>query len=271
MLKKKVKMYNGVEIPVIGLGTWQLPDVDAAAVCKEAIDVGYIHIDSASAYENECGVGEGIRQSGIKREDIFITTKIPAEIKDYEGAKAIIQQSLKRLGVDYIDLMIIHCPIPWALYHQGVRSGYDEANVAVYRALEEAYDRGELRSIGVSNFDVHDLENIMEHCRIKPMINQIPWFVGRRNEAVKEYCKNHKILVESYSPLGTGRLLSQPLIVEMAEKYHVTPAQLCIKFALMDVDITLPKTTHRERMIENAQLDFEISSEDFEKLKQAQF
>ena len=266
MLKKTVKFYNGVEIPIIGLGTWQLPDYEAARVVKDAIDVGYIHIDTASAYENECGVGEGIRQSGIKREDIFITTKVPAEIKTYEGAVNVIKQSLQRLGVDYIDLLIIHCPVPWRLYHEGVR-GYFEENVQVYKAMEEAYERGEIRAIGVSNFSIADLQNIFDHCRIKPMINQIPWYITKRNEELKEFCKKNDILVESYSPLGTGRLLDNPTIVEMANKYNVTPAQICIKFALMDVDITLPKTTHRERMIQNAEVDFEISQEDFETLK----
>jgi len=267
MLKKTTKFYNGYEIPVLGLGTWQVPDYDAARVVKEGLEVGYIHIDTASAYENERGVGEGIRLSGIPREKIFITTKVPAEIKDYEGAKRVIQQSLERLGVDYIDLVIIHCPVPWREYHEGIR-GYFNENVEVYRAMEEAYERGELKNIGVSNFDIHDLENIFEHNHVKPVINQIPWYIGHRNEKLKEFCQKNGILVESYSPLGTGRLLDNPVVVEVANKYGVTPAQLCIKFALQDVDITLPKSTHKERMIENAQLDFMINEEDFARLKE---
>ena len=266
MLKKTVKFYNGVEIPVIGFGTWQLPEEDAARVVKDAIDVGYIHIDTASAYRNEHGVGEGIKLSGIDRKKLFITTKIPAEIKDYEGAKNIIQESLKKLDVDYIDLMIIHCPVPWRLY-DGKFKGYFKENVEVYRALEEAYERGELRAIGVSNFDVDDIENIMEHCKIKPMINQIPWFIGCHNDRVQEFCKKNQILVESYSPLGTGSLLKNEVVIKMAKKYNVTPAQLCLRFALTDADITLPKTTHKERMIENAKVDFDISKEDYEMLK----
>ena len=266
MLKRTVKFYNGNPIPILGLGTWQLPDYEAARVVKDAIDVGYIHIDTASAYENECGVGEGIRLSGIPRDKIFITTKVPAEIKTYEGAVNVIQQSLQRLGVEYIDLLIIHCPVPWREYHEGVR-GYMKENVEVYRAMEEAYERGEIKAIGVSNFSIDDLQNIFDHCKIKPMINQIPWYITKRDEPLKEFCQKNNILVESYSPLGTGRLLDNPVIVDIANKYGVTPAQLCIRFALQDVDITLPKTTHKERMIQNAEVDFEISPEDFEVLK----
>ena len=266
MLKKVTKFYNGVEIPVLGLGTWQTPEADAARVVKEAIEVGYIHIDTAAAYKNETGVGEGIKLSGIDRSKLFITTKIPAEIKTYEGAVESIQQSLKKLGVDYIDLVIIHCPVPWWRYHEGIKGCFKE-NVEVYRAMEEAYERGELRAIGVSNFAIHDIQNIMDHCKIKPMINQIPWWIGRRNEKLKEFCEKNEILVESYSPLGTGRILKNKKIVQMAEKYGVTPAQLCIRFALQDVDITLPKTTHKERMIENADVDFEIKEEDFKYLQ----
>lgn len=267
MLKKTVKFYNGVEIPVLGLGTWQLPNDIAPGVVKDAIDVGYIHIDTAAAYRNEEGVGAGIRLSGIEREKLFVTTKIPAEIKTYEGAVQVIQDSLRKLGLSYVDCIIIHCPSPWSEYYEGIKAYYKE-NVEVYRALEEAYERGEVRAIGVSNFSIEDIQNIFDHCRIRPMINQIPWFIGKRNEPLKEFCNKNNILVESYSPLGTGRLLDNPTINEVAKKYNVTPAQLCIKFALDDVDITLPKTTHKERMIQNAQMDFEISEEDFETLKQ---
>lgn len=266
MLNKTVAFYNGVEIPVIGLGTWQTPENIAARVVKEGIEVGYTHIDTAAAYRNEHGVGEGIKLSGVDRSKIFITSKIPAEIKTYKGAKKSIEKSLELLGVDYIDLVIIHCPVPWIIYHEGIRGCFKQ-NVKVYKALEEAYEAGKLRAIGVSNFAIHDIQNIIDHCKIKPMINQIPWFIGHRNEELKKFCQDNQILVESYSPLGTGRILNRPEIVEMAKNYNVTPAQLCIKFALQDVDITLPKTTHKERMIENAKVDFEISNEDMEILK----
>lgn len=266
MLKKTITFSNGNKIPVIGLGTWQTPNDIASRVVKDAIDVGYVHIDTAAAYRNEEGVGEGIRQSGVDRRNLFITTKVPAEIKTYEGAKEVIQQSLKKLQLDYIDLVIIHCPAPWPLYAKGVK-GYYQENVEVYRAMEEAVERGEIKSIGVSNFAIDDIQNILDHCKIKPVINQIPWFIGCRNEKLKEFCKENGILVESYSPLGTGRLLNNPAVIDMAKKYNVTVPQLCIKFALMDVDITLPKTTHKEYMIQNAQLNFEIAPDDFEALK----
>ena len=266
MLNKTVTFYNGVSIPVIGLGTWQTPNEIAARVVKEGIEVGYIHIDTAAAYQNEKGVGEGIKLSGVDRKKLFITTKVPAEIKTYEGAKASIRRSLELLDVDYIDLVIIHCPTPWNEYFRRTKDYFKE-NVEVYKALEEAYKEGKLRAIGVSNFSISDIKNIMDHCEIKPMINQIPWWIGERDEKLKEFCNKNQILVESYSPLGTGRILNNPTIVKMADKYKVSPAQLCIRFALQDVDITLPKTTHKERMIENAQVDFEIKKEDFEALK----
>ena len=267
MLKKTVSFYNGVEIPVIGLGTWQTPEEIAARVVKEGIEVGYIHIDTAAAYRNEHGVGEGIKLSGIDRKKLFITTKIPAELKTYEEAKDSINKSLKLLDVDYIDLIIIHCPTPWREYFNRSKDYFKE-NIEVYRALEEAYEAGKLRAIGVSNFSIADIQNIMDHCKIKPMINQIPWYIGCRDEKLKEFCNKNQILVESYSPLGTGRIIDKKEIVEMAKKYNVTPAQLCIRFALQDVDITLPKTTHKERMIENSLVDFEIKEQDFNFLKE---
>ena len=270
MLNKTVRFYNGVEIPVIGLGTWQTPNNIAARVVKEGIEVGYIHIDTAAAYQNEKGVGEGLKLSGVDRNKIFITSKIPAELKTYKEAKESIEKSLELLDVDYIDLVIIHCPTPWREYFRRTKDYFKE-NVEVYRALEEAYEADKLRAIGVSNFSIADIQNIMDHCKIKPMINQIPWFVGCRDEALKEFCNKNQILVESYSPLGTGRIIDKKPIVEMAKKYNVTPAQLCIRFALQDVDITLPKTTHKERMIENAEVNFEIKKEDFELLKSLKF
>ena len=270
MLKRTVNFYNGVAIPIIGLGTWQTPNNIAARVIKEAIEVGYIHIDTAAAYKNEKGVGEGLKLSGVERNKIFITSKIPGETKTYQEAKESIEMSLQLLGVDYIDLVIIHCPTPWREYFRRTK-GYFNENVEVYKALEEAYEAGKLRAIGVSNFSIADIQNIIDHCKIKPMINQIPWFIGCRDEKLKEFCNKNQILVESYSPLGTGRIIDKPVIVEMANKYNVTPAQLCIRFALQDVDITLPKTTHKERMVENSEVDFEISEDDFEVLKNIKF
>lgn len=266
MLKRTIKLSNGIDIPILGLGTWQVPQDIAARVVKDGIDTGYIHIDTAAVYGNEEGVGQGIRDSGIDRKDIFLTTKIPADIKTYEGAKKSIEESLKRLGVEYVDLMLIHCPVPWPLYAVGFKGCY-KGNVEVYRAMEEAYNQGKIKCLGVSNFDVKDLQNILDHCRIKPVINQIVWHAGKRNEKVKKFCHDNGILIEAYSPLGTGKLLKKKKLIEMAEKHNVSPAQLCIKFTLMDTDISLPKTTHKERMKQNSLLGFEVSPEDFEILK----
>lgn len=266
MIKKTIKLSNGIDIPILGLGMWQVPKDIATRVALDGIDVGYIHIDTATVYGNEEEVGKAIKNSNIKRENIYITTKIPAETKDYEGAKKAINESLRKLGVDYVDLMLIHCPAPWSEFSKGVK-GYYKENLEVYRAMEEAYNEGKIKSLGVSNFDVDDIENILNNCKVKPVINQIIWHIGNRNEKVKEYCHQNGILIEAYSPLKTGRILDQNIIIEMAKKYNVTAAQLCIKFTLMDVDISLPKTTHRERMVENSSLDFDISNEDFEILK----
>lgn len=266
MLDKKVKLNNGREIPVIGLGTWQVPCEVATQAVKDAIEVGYRHIDTAVAYGNEKEVGEGIALSGVKREDIFITTKIRADIKTFEGAKEEIKNSLERLNVDYIDLVLIHCPVPWPRYMLGIKGCYKQ-NVQVWKAMEEAYQEGKIRSLGISNFDIKDTKNILDHCTVKPVVNQIVWFAGKRDEKLRDYCHENGILIESYSPLGTGKLLKDKTVIKMAQKYNVSPAQLCIKFALMDVDITLPKTVHKERMVQNSKLDFEISKEDFEILK----
>ena len=266
MLEKKIKLSNGKVIPIIALGTWQTPRDVAAQAVKDAIEVGYRHIDTAVAYGNEIEVGQGFKESGIKREDIFITTKIRAEVKSYEGAKKEIEESLKRLNVDYIDLVLIHCPVPWWRYMLKIKGCYKQ-NVEVYRAMEEAYKEGKIKSLGISNFAIKDVKNILDHCEIKPVINQIEWHVGKRDEALREYCHENGILIEAYSPLGCGKLMKNQEVIDMAKKYGVSPAQLCIKFTLMDADITLPKTVHKNRMIENSKLNFEISKEDFETLK----
>ncbi|MBR5745845.1 MAG: aldo/keto reductase [Clostridia bacterium] len=266
MLNERFTLNDGYTIPRIGLGTWQTPADIAARVVREAIEVGYRHIDTAAAYGNEKAVGQGVRDSGIAREDIFVTSKIPAEIKDASGARRQIEESVGLLGLGYIDLMLIHCPVPWSEWGRRP-SDYFAENAAVYRELEKASDEGLVRSIGISNFLPHDIENIIQNCATVPAVDQISFHIGHTQPEVLAACKKHGIAVESYSPIATGHLLKYGFVADMAAKYGVTPAQLCVRFALQRVPITLPKTTHREYMESNAKVDFVISEADMELLE----
>lgn len=261
---KTIKLYNGKEIPVVGYGTWLIKNSDAAQCVKTALECGYRHIDTAQAYGNEVGVGEGIRQSGIKREDIYITTKVKAEYKSYKKAKASIDKSLKDLGVDYVDLILIHCPQPWILFRSKRR--FFKENIAVWKALEEAYKEGKVKAIGVSNFLIDDLENIISNCEIKPMVNQILCHIGNTPIDVIKYCQENDIVVEAYSPIAHGAALKNEVIAKFAEKYHVSVAQLCIKYTLQIDTVSLPKASSRNHIEENMKLDFEISQEDMVEL-----
>ena len=261
---KEFVLHNGVKAPALAYGTWLIKNENATSCVKMALDAGYRHIDTAQAYGNEEGVGEGIRQSGLKREEIFITSKVKAEIKSYKKAKQSIEDSLKRLGVDYIDLMLIHCPQPWALFRSPFR--YFKQNREVWRALEEAYKEGKLRAIGVSNFLVDDLENIINNCEIKPMANQILLHIGETPVDVIKYCQENDIVVEAYSPIAHGRALKNDAIAEMAKKYNVSIPQLCIKYTLQLDTISIPKASSKEHIEDNMKLDFEISEEDMIKL-----
>ena len=255
-----MKLYNGNEIPDIGYGTWLIKNEDACKCCLMALESGYRHIDTAQAYGNEVGVGEAIKKSNLKREDIYVTTKVLAEIKNYKEAKQSIDESLERLGLDYVDLILIHCPQPWALF-RGKRRFFEE-NIEVWKALEEAYKEGKAKAIGVSNFLVDDLENIMNHCEIKPMANQILCHIGNTPMDVIKFCQENDIVVEAYSPIAHGRALDDKHIVRMAEKYGVSVAQLCIKYTLQLDTVSLPKASSKEHIEDNMKLDFEISEED---------
>ena len=252
---------NGVKAPALAFGTWLIKNENAANCVRMAIEAGYRHIDTAQAYGNEEGVGEGIRLSGVKREDIFITSKVKAEHKSYKKAKKSIDESLKKLGVDYIDLMLIHCPQPWILFRNKLFRYFKE-NIQVWKAMEEAYKEGKIRAIGVSNFLVDDLENIINSCEIKPMANQILCHIGNTPIDVIKYCQQNDIVVESYSPIAHGKALKDKAIQQMADKYKVSVPQLCIKYTLQLNTISIPKASSKEHIEDNAKLDFEISKED---------
>jgi diketogulonate reductase-like aldo/keto reductase len=267
VLQEYFTLANGVSIPKLGLGTWQIDDDAAVQVVLDAVEVGYRHIDTAQAYENEHGVGRGVRASGIPRDILFITTKLAAECKKYAEAKARIDGSLKALGLDHIDLMLIHSPQPWSEFRKG--GHYFEGNLEAWRAMEEAYRAGKLRAIGVSNFERADLDNILDHGTVAPTVNQILTHVGNTPLDLIDYSRKRGILVEAYSPVAHGAALRDQRLADMAAKYGVGVAQLCIRYCLQLDLLPLPKTSNVAHMRNNVALDFVISDEDMATLKRA--
>ena len=254
---------NGVKIPAIGFGTWQVAEGEEGYnSCLWALRAGYRHIDTAFAYGNEPSVARAIADSGISREDIFITTKLPADIKTYDGAKAHFEASLKNLDTYYIDLYLIHAPWPWS----DVGSECAEGNIAAWRAMIDLYNKGVVRAIGVSNFHVKDIKAIVEATGFVPAVNQIRYFIGNTQNEITEYCQANGILVEAYSPLATGALVEHGELVEMAKKYGVTIPKLCIRFCIENGTLPLPKSVNEERIKSNLDVDFNISKEDMEYL-----
>ena len=256
---------NGVTIPKLGLGTWMIDDDKVAQTVRAAATIGYRHFDTAEGYGNERGIGEGIRSCGIPREELFITTKLEAAYKTYTEAKAGIDGSLKALGLDYIDLMIIHSPQPWGYFREGEH--FFEGNREAWRALEEAYTAGKLRAIGVSNFEQTDLDNLLEHGSVKPMVNQILAHVGNTPSSLIAYSQSKGILVEAYSPVAHGEILNHRAISDMAKKYGVTVPQLCIRYCLQLDMLPLPKTANPTHMRDNAAVDFTITGADMQTLR----
>lgn len=264
VLKETLTFSNGVEIPLIGLGVWQMSQEEAEKSVAYALKNGYNHIDTARTYGNEEGVGRGIKASGVAREDFFLTTKVSAFSKSYELAKQDIKDSLAALDTPYLDLMIIHAPRPWG---QSKAEGlYYEENREVWRALEEAYEQGTIKAIGVSNFQIEDLENLLETAKVKPMINQIKYHIGSRDEELIQFCQENDMVVEAYSPIGTGRLLRNESIKTIAEKYGKSTAQISIRYAFQKGLIVLPKSVHEEYISENANIDFVLSVSDMDYL-----
>ena len=268
ILEEKFTLSNGVKIPKLGLGTWFINDKDVVEAVKEAARVGYRHIDTAQAYGNESGVGEGIKACGVKREELFVTTKLAAEVKSYKEAVASIDGSLKKLGLDYIDLMIIHSPKPWAKFLED--EPYFEGNREAWKALEEACKAGKLRSIGVSNFEERDIDNILSSSSVKPMVNQILAHISNTPEELIKYNQDKDILVEAYSPFGHGELFKNQEIKTIADKYNVSVSQLAIRYCLQLDLLPLPKTANPEHMKTNAAVDFVIAEEDMKFLKDLQ-
>ncbi len=257
---------NGNKIPKLGLGTWFIDDDQAAEAVRAAVKAGYRNVDTAQAYGNERGVGEGVRSCGLAREEIFVGSKVAAEHKTYESAAASIDETLEKMGLEYLDMMIIHSPQPWVEVNQS-ENRYEEGNREAWRALEDAYKAGKVKAIGVSNFNEADLQNILDHCTVKPMVNQVLTHISNTPFEIIEFCRKNDILVEAYSPVAHGEMLKNKEVAAMAEKYGVTVPQLCIRYTLDLGCVSLPKTANPEHMKSNAEVDFTISDADMEILK----
>lgn len=261
---------NGIQIPAIGFGTWQIPDGEQAyRSVLTALDVGYRHIDTALSYGNERSVGRAIRDSGLRREDIFITTKLPAEIKGYQETLDAFNRSLDNLGVDYIDLYLIHAPKPWNVEGDGME--YMPQNIETWKAFEELYKKGKIRAIGVSNFRPPHLDVLLKEVEIVPMVNQILLHPNHIPKDNIKYCRDRNILVEAYSPLATGKIFDTPRLTTIAEKYNKTVAQLCIRWSYQNGFLPLPKSVTPARIKENFNIfDFTITDEDMQQIGQVE-
>lgn len=256
---------NNVSIPELGFGTWQTPNGGVAvSAVKKALEVGYRHIDTAQGYKNEDSVGQAIKESGIPREEIFLTTKLWNENHSYDLVLSSFEESLKKLQTDYIDLFLIHWPNPVKF-----RDNWQSANAETWRAMEELYQAGKIKAIGVSNFLPHHFEELKKTATIFPMVNQIFLAPGELQKEVVSYCQEHNVLLEAYSPLGTGKIFDVPEMQELSDKYGKTIAQIAIRWSLQHDFLPLPKSVTPSRIEENlAVFDFELSDEDMQRIDQ---
>lgn len=257
-----IQLNENVFIPQIGLGTWKLDDLEVAKKCVlAAIQSGYRHIDTAMGYGNEEAVGQAIKESGIPRDQIFVTTKLSNDFRGREETLQAFEDSLKRLQMDYVDLFLIHWPAP-----KKYRENYVELNNETYAAMEELYALGKIRALGVSNFMKHHLEELS--VKIPVSVNQIEFHPYYADWQTIQYCQQHHIVIEGYSPLGKGQILSDPLILELAGLYHKTPTQICLRYAIDNHIIPLPKSQTLERIKENLDIfDFSLKETDIERLR----
>lgn len=257
-LMQYITLNNGLKMPQLGFGVWQVPDEKVTSVVSKALEVGYHSIDTAKVYDNERGVGKALAQSDVPREEMFITTKVWNTDQGYENTIKAFDASLERLGLDYVDLYLIHWPTP----------EFDEY-VETYKALEKLYSDGRVKAIGVCNFNIEHLQRLLDECDVKPVLNQVechPYF--QQNE-LKEFCQKHDIFVEAWSPLNQGgAVLNDEVVKQLAVQYGKTPAQVIIRWHLQSNTIVIPKSVTPSRIEENFKVfDFELSQEDMKKIE----
>jgi len=255
---KTIKLNNGVEMPLLGLGTFKMTEKgEAYHAVVEALKAGYRHIDTAMVYENEIEVGAAIRDSGLEREDLFITTKLSGAKLGYDSAKVEFQKSLDNLGLTYIDLYLIHWP------------NYDEINIETWKALEELYKEGKVRALGLSNFQVHHIEALLETCEIKPVVNQVECHPGIQQKLLKRFCDTYEIKVIAHTPLMRGEVYQKEELHSLAKKYNKTVANITCRWLLQRGIIIIPKSSKKERIIANMDVfDFTLSDKEMESFEQ---
>jgi len=258
-------MNNGIKIPKLALGVWEIDDDKVADAVENAVAIGYRHIDTAQAYGNERGVGEGVKKANVSRENIFVNSKVAAEHKNYNSAKESIDETLNKMGLDYLDMMIIHNPQPWAEVNQSSDRHF-EGNLEAWRAMEDAVKAGKLKTIGVSSFEKEDLDNLIKNSDTKPAVNQVQVHIGETPMDIIKYSQDNGIVVEAFSPIAHGAAMNDPMIKDMAAKYNVSVPQLCIRYDWQLNVVVLPKTGNPDHMKSNADIDFEISAEDMKTL-----
>jgi len=260
--KESIKLNNGTYIPSIGFGTSLITGDECIEVIKNAIEIGYRHIDTASIYGNEIEIGKAIKESKIDRKELFITSKVWKDSMGYENTLRSFENSLKKLDLEYIDLFLIHWP----------NNKDEKINIETWRALETLYKEGKVKAIGVSNFLKHHLEKVLENCEIIPAVNQIEFHPGLMRKETLEFCKENNIVLEAWAPLGKGKMLTNQTLIQLAEKYKVSTAQLCLKWCLQNCVIPLPKSENKTRMKQNLELfNFEITEKDMNIISDMEF
>ena len=260
--KQDIKLNNGKYMPSIGFGTSLVTGEECIKTIKNAINAGYRHIDTASAYKNEKEIGKAIKESNIDRKELFITSKVWKDSMGYDNTLKSFQKSLDNLGLEYIDLFLIHWP----------RNNDENLNIETWKALEKIYKDGKVKAIGVSNFLKHHLEALLPHCEICPMVNQIEFHPGLMRKETKEFCIEKNIILEAWAPLGKGKMLNNETLINIAQKYNKSIAQLCLKWCLQNNVIPLPKSQNEKRMKQNLDVfDFEITEEDMNIINSMEF
>lgn len=260
--KDTYRLSNGVKIPKLGFGTWQISNEDAYQATLDAIKAGYKHIDTAQGYRNEEAIGRALKDAKIERNEIFVTSKLPSHIKGYKQTLASFKKTMKDLQLEVLDLYLIHAPWPW----DEIGKDCTEGNIESWKAMIDLYKEGKIRSIGVSNFSITDIQALIDATGFVPHVNQIKFYIGDTQDELVNFCTKNNILVEAYSPLATGRILENEVLKTIALDKKVSVAQLCIRYCLDKGTLALPKTTKYERMVENAALNFSLSPTELKKL-----